>query len=268
MINNCIASVIIPCYNAEKTILDSLDSINIQDVNLQIIIINDGSTDSTLEIIKNYKFDQKHQVEIINRCNKGFLYSLYEGITLSKCSYIARIDADDVWCENHINLLLNEFYSHKNLVLVGTAAYIINDNNHIIDSYVPPKRHREIIKYLHKDNPFVHSSIMFKKESYDKTCGYLIGNNEESKHIADYNLWFELSKIGECKNIENKNIYYRVSKHSMSRTINKITNYKARYKTMKKVSLYYNSYYLYSILHLSIVYLKIIYFSLKQKIYE
>lgn len=250
-------SVVLACYNGEKTLEKTLQSINNQKYNIELIFIDDGSKDSSLEIFKKYKFSENCQTRLITRENKGFLYSLDEGIKLSSGDFIARIDSDDIWLENHLLLIMNEFDKDDDLVLVGTQGLEIDDKEKTIGELNVPIGVSNIIKYLHKDSPFIHSSVVFKKEAYEKTPGYLIGDSISAMHISDYNLWFELSKIGKVKNLTARTILYRVSPNSMSRKISKIINYKARYLIMKKVNSYYKKYSFFSFIEILKVKLRI-----------
>ncbi len=252
-------SIVLPCYNAENTILDTLNSI-VQQIykNFELIIINDGSTDKSLEIIKDFVLKNNIANKIISRKNKGFLYSLHEGIMNAKGKYIARIDADDLWKPNHLNLIKKEFDQNVNLVLVGSNAIYIDENMKELRKSHQPETKEDIIKHMMNDSAFIHSSVVFKKEAYMKTPGYLIGKDEASKHIADYNLWFELSKIGDCKNIKIHTVLYRVLENSMSRQLDKCINYQSRLKIMKKVYKYYEKYHINYIINRIKIQLRII----------
>lgn len=257
-------SVVLPCYNGEKTIEDCLKSINKQNCKLELVFIDDGSSDQSINILRNFKFRENCTVKIISRENKGFLFSLDEGINLATGNYIARIDSDDIWFDNHLDLIMNEFNNDKSLVLVGSQAVKIDDNSVEIGSYNVPYSHNDIIKQLHSDSSFIHSSVVFKKSAYQKTQGYLIGKDVISMHIADYNLWFELSKLGRIMNLSNQTLYYRISNQSMSRKMSKLINYKARYSIMKKVHDYYRTYFFYSVMQKIKVKLRILqYYFLK-----
>lgn len=239
-------SVVLPCCNGEKTLEKTLQSINNQNCNLELIFVDDGSTDSTLEIFKNYKFSKNCSTRLITRENRGFLYSLDEGIKLASGDFIARIDSDDIWLENHLILIMKEFDKDDSIVLIGTQGFEIDEKEIMLGEFNVPVGVSNIIKYLHKDSPFIHSSVVFKKEAYEKTSGYLIGDSISAMHISDYNLWFELSKIGKIINLTERTLLYRVSPSSMSRTINKIVNYKSRCSVMKNVNSYYKKYFFYS----------------------
>ena len=88
-------TVILPCYNSEKYIYQSITSILNQTFkNFKLIIINDGSTDNTLKIIKSFK-DKRIKL-INNKGNKGLIYSLNKGISQANSIYLARMDGDDI----------------------------------------------------------------------------------------------------------------------------------------------------------------------------
>ncbi|MBO5631699.1 MAG: glycosyltransferase family 2 protein [Aeriscardovia sp.] len=221
-------SVVLPCFNAEKTIIETLTSINNQTLStFEVIIINDGSEDKTLDLLEKFQFRDKINKVIISRPNKGFLYSLSEGIERSAGDIIARIDSDDIWSQNHLEMLISKM-KYENLVLVGSNAYIIDSKGNEIGSTDLPTEDRDIRRQLLKDNMFVHSAVLFNKNAYLKTIGYLCGHDEKSMHIADYNLWVELSSIGKVGNVKDLTVKYRYQETSMSRTVNRVNNYKAR----------------------------------------
>jgi len=233
-------SIILPCYNAQSTIQDTLNSILNQTYqNFELICINDGSKDNTLDILNNYYKNSQITMKIISRENKGFLKSLDEGIRISSGEFIARIDSDDIWKPDHLEKIIDEFNTNNKLVLCGSNAEYIDINNNIIGVSNQPTN---IIKYLMKDSPYIHSSVVFKSSIYIKTSGYLIGDDEGSKHIADYNLWLELSKFGECINLRDQTLKYRILDNSMSRTINRCVNYKSRLLVMKKTYKFYKKF--------------------------
>ena len=235
-------SVILPCYNNAGTLYKCLESINNQELNFELIFVNDGSIDESLTIFHDFKFNNNISVKIINRENKGFLTSLNEAITLSSGEYISRIDADDLWTSNHLKSILKEFKKNPEYVLIGSQCILINDFNLVIGYSDLPTNHNRLIKFFHKDNPFIHSSVVFKRQIYLKTGGYYKANDPFFSHIADFNLWFEFSKYGLCKNLKQKSVYYRVSEKSMSRSINIVANLKSRLYVISKVNDFYKSY--------------------------
>lgn len=261
-------SVVLPCYNGADTLQETLDSINIQSYPVfECVIINDGSKDSTIHIINNYKFRKGISKIVIDRENKGFLASLEEGIEKSSGFLIARIDADDLWSVDHLQSIVNCFRNDEELVLVGTNALVIDDSGNVITKTTLPLSNRDIRRYLLKDNAFVHSSVVFRRDAYYKTSGYLCGSGEFYKHISDYNLWTELSLIGKVCNLKTESVSYRFLENSMSRTINKAINYKARRYVMCKAYKGIHLNFFYFLINLIKVDLKIIYYETRDFIH-
>ena len=236
-------SIVLTCYNGENTIFETLDSINKQSLeNFELVVIDDGSIDRTPEIIRNFNFRKDISVNFISRPNKGSLPSLSEGVDAAKGTYIARIDHDDLWTSNHLESLWSAFESNPNLVLVGTQAVVFDSNYNILKKTRLPLTHENIIRAFMHDNPFVHSSVMFKKDAYYKTSGYLCGNDEESTQIADYNLWIELACHGQVMNLDEYSVKYRYQQVSLSRNIKKRKNYKSRLYVMRKAHSLFDRY--------------------------
>lgn len=112
-----ILSIIIPVYNVEKFIFTTLQSVfnNLQK-NIEVIIINDGSHDTSLEIITDYikklSSDKKVYVNIINQKNEGISYTRNKGISLAKGDYIAFLDSDDVLAQNYFDRIIPILKNH------------------------------------------------------------------------------------------------------------------------------------------------------------
>lgn len=258
-------SVVLPAYNAASTIKETLVSINEQDYDkeFELVIVNDGSKDSTLEIIKTFHFNDHIRLKIISRENKGFIYSLTEAIDNSQGNIIARIDSDDVWNSNHLSLIAEYFIKQPNLVLIGSNAIVIDKEGHFIRKTKCFLEDKQLRKELCHDNPFVHSSVLFKKDAYQKTCGYKCGKGYFFEQIADYNLWFELSKYGQIKNVPEYTLKYRFLQSSMSRNIDYTSNYLSRIYMEKKVWRYYKKNTLFFLKSLLLSYAKLSYLKLR-----
>ena len=220
-------SIILPVYNAEKTIEETLQSIKNQDyTDYELVIINDGSNDNTLELIKKFIINHESiDVKLISRSNKGFMFSLEEGIQLSKNRLIARIDSDDVWESNHLSTMMKCFRSNHGLVLAGSNAKLIDISGKVIGSLKMPQN---IEKAMLLDNPLIHSSVVFDKNAYYKTNGYLRERSDVNDIFADYRLWLEFLSIGKCVNSGIQTLRYRFLESSMSRMISKLPYYRGR----------------------------------------
>ncbi|HEQ1859759.1 TPA: glycosyltransferase family 2 protein [Providencia alcalifaciens] len=160
MKNNILLSLIIPVYNAEKYLKECLDSVFSQSENsLEIIIINDGSTDSSQSILNQYK--EKYDFILITTINQGVAACRNLGISLSSGNYIAFLDSDDVWCDG----AYKEFKS------------IIKSNNSI-DCII--FNYREI----KNGNEISEKNLNITNVSYNKN------NMKEKINIAKQSHWF------------------------------------------------------------------------------
>jgi len=209
-----IISVVMPVYNAEEYLDEAIRSIlNQTYTNFEFIIINDGSTDSSLEIIQKHQASDE-RIVLIDRENKGIISSLNEGIEKSQGKYIARMDADDINLparfEKQIQLIEKD-----NLDVCGCHYFLINENGTYIDSTILPLKENNFLNYLSITTPFCHPTVMIRKE-------FMITNNiyygdSEYKTAEDYALWisfFENNAI--FGNVNDFLFKYREYEQSLS----------------------------------------------------
>ncbi len=186
-----LVSVIIPAYNAEKTIIACLDSVCLQTYSdLEIIVVNDGSTDQTAEFLEIYQ--KKHnsiRLQILNQNNAGPSAARNYGISKAKGEFIAFLDADDRWVSNKIECQLNVFRIDNNIGLVGGLISIGHQMNN--DSTFEIKNIG--LKKLLFKNYFMTSSVVCRREILLK-----IKFNPLQKYAEDYRLWLEIA----AKNIK------------------------------------------------------------------
>lgn len=126
------ATVIIPCYNVEHYVAECLDSMLNQNTsyNVEIITIDDGSTDSTAEILRQYS-TRMTNFRIISQCNKGFSGARNTGIREARGKYLIFIDSDDYVTSDYIDCLLKKAFS-KDVDIVATGYYTFNNDHKII----------------------------------------------------------------------------------------------------------------------------------------
>lgn len=202
-------SVVIPTFNNEKTIVESVQSVlNQTHKNLEVIVVNDGSNDKTLEMIQNH-FGNDSRVHILNNIHKGISQSLIDGIDASKYNYIARQDGDDVWLPFHLELLLYEFHKNNNLDLVSSK--VITDSK-AIENLTTFNRNKEkdffgesLWTMLAYKNCINHPTVLFKKEAYYKAGGY----NPKHNGFEDWELWFRLINKNNTLVINIGTVLYR-----------------------------------------------------------
>ncbi|MEI7620362.1 MAG: glycosyltransferase [Candidatus Falkowbacteria bacterium] len=232
-------SIILPVYNAAAYVAGAVKSVlNQSFADFELVIINDGSTDNSLEIVKGFKDDRIKIVE--NEINLGLQLTLNKGLKLSRSEYIARIDADDEWIgvdklKEQVDFLDN----NKSCVLIGTGASVINESGEEIYQVSLPRTDKEIRQKMLKANQFFHSSIMMRVSALDKVGFY--NEDADSKHIEDYDLWLRLGKIGEFYNLPIVALRYRDIGSSVSRQ-NVIGQLKKNIRLIKKYRYDYPGY--------------------------
>jgi len=196
MVKNPEVTVLMSVYNGEKYLRESIDSILNQTFkDFEFLIINDGSTDKTAEILKSYS---DPRIEIMNNPkNIGLAKSLNKGLKIAKGKYIARQDADDISLFNRLEIESEFLDTHQEIGLVGTWFTVICDNGDEMINRCPNTKNALIKKTLLKKNQFAHGSVMFRKKCIEKT-GFYRG---EFKLSQDYDFWLRISENYKVANI-------------------------------------------------------------------
>lgn len=231
-------SVILPVYNGEKYLREAIDSIlNQTFINYEFIIVNDGSMDKSLDIIRSYKYEQ---IKLINQKNTGLAKALNNGIKLAKGRYIARMDQDDVSATGRLQMQFDFLENNPECVVVGSNAKLIDMNGNYLYTSSQALSCYDIKKIL-PSSPFFHSSTMFRKKTWSKSGGYY---EKIKHHFEDMILWNNMAELGQLRNIENPLIEYRLVPTAMTNRslkansiMHKICNNILKTRTIKKSDL-------------------------------
>ncbi len=182
-------SVVISCYNAQSTIIAAMDSLIDQSLRqIEIIVIDDASTDNTLDILNQYASKDARITILTNQVNRGLSYSLNRGIDATKSDIIARMDADDV---SHLNRLKKQYdymIAHPDIDILGSGVRYKDEQGHHIKDQILPSNHEEIIKRLFKKTLVFHPTIMIKKSVYQQYGNY----DENLRWAEDSDLWYRI----------------------------------------------------------------------------
>jgi len=185
-------SIIIPCYNLGKYISECLDSILAQTfTQWEAIVINDGSTDNSLKIIKRYI--KKHsQIRLINQDNQGVVAARNKGILQAKGKFIYPLDGDDKIAPRCLENLYKAIQDKKgDIITTGAYKFGIKNGELVLPI---PNRHNMCVQ-----NCLVNSAL-FRKSDFIKSGGY---DHAFDKGLEDYDLW--------CNMIFNHNLHiYRI----------------------------------------------------------
>jgi len=219
----CMISVIMPVYNADKYLQESIESVLAQSYeNYEFIIIDDGSTDRSMDIIKKFKDSRIKCVS--NEKNSGIVYTLNKGLSISNGEFIARIDADDICCIDRFETQVAFLIKKKDIGLCSGHVIKINAFGEEMGKVKFPISNEACnLKFLF-GNPIAHPASMFRKNLALKVGGYTAG----SEPAEDFDLWLKLSSITKIENIDKVLIYYRVHANNYStikkeKYVNKLT---------------------------------------------
>ena len=181
-------SVVMPVYNAEAYLRDSIESVLNQTLtDFEFIIINDGSTDNSKAIIQEYS---DNRIKLIEN-NHNYIESLNKGMKLSKALYIARMDADDRSHKKRLEREITYLKKNPQIAFVGCASWLLEG-----DQIWGIRRMKE--KPTRQDflwgNPFMHPTICIRKTVLEEVGGYYV--SRETRRLEDYDLFMRLYEKG------------------------------------------------------------------------
>ncbi|MCC8146273.1 MAG: glycosyltransferase [Bacteroidales bacterium] len=225
-------SVVMPVYNANPEFLvEAIDSVLKQSFpNFEFIIVDDGSTDSTVSYIEKYN---DPRIRLIKN-KHDYIDSLNRGINEARGRYIARMDADDVMMPDRLLTQYDYMEGHQNIDFCGSWVEFFGNQNHILRTII---NHKEIKSNLLLHSSLVHPSVMFRDSVYKNNKNlYSYGY----PCAEDYKLWVDLIKANfRCANIPMVLLRYRRSNKQQT-----VVNYKASLTSGKKIQLEYIDYFL------------------------
>jgi len=202
-------TVLMSVYNGEKYLREAVESILNQTFSdFEFLIIDDASTDSSLEILQSY--DDPRIKIIRNIENLGLTKSLNIGIRLAKREYIARMDADDISLPERFERQITFLLNHPDIALAGTFYQNIDHEGNIFGTcnLLLKPRYQDFIK----GNCIIHGSVMVRSEVMVTISGY----NELIKKCQDYALWLQLAKEYQLCNIPDVLYKLRIHENSVS----------------------------------------------------
>lgn len=181
-------SVILPIYNAEDFITDSINSILNQSFrDFELILIDDASSDRTPQLLTRISDPRIRRVR--HDENRGLIASLNEGLQFARGSFIARMDHDDIALPDRFSQQLNFLELHQSIGVIGTGYRLIDSAGLVGLTYRPPKTHEEINWAMSFLCPLAHPTVMVRREILISNGGY----SESAAFAEDYDLWERLS---------------------------------------------------------------------------
>lgn len=213
-------SVVVPVYNAEKYVLETLTAIANQTYPyFEAIIVDDGSVDNSAELVQRF-CQTDNRFRLIQKHNEGEGAARDTAIRQAHGEWIALCDADDVWVTEKLQkqvefIVSNEHRLPEPLVAVGTAGYHINARGKVVGRFETILHTVDAFlewRAAHRCMFMLNSSVLFRKTVYTSIGGY----DRENKAAPDVDLWTRMSALGLLLNIPEVLTYYRVHGASLS----------------------------------------------------
>lgn len=194
-------SILLPTYNGARFIARAVENAKKQTFrDFELLVIDDGSTDATPEIIKKLSQRDVRIRYIRNEKNLGIQRALNRGLREALGEYIARLDDDDVWLDEEKLKSQVEFLdSHPDYVLLGTGAIVVDEAGQELFRFLGPETDERIRNAILRKNCFTHSTVMFRRGVVMALGGY--AEDERSRHVEDYDLWLRLGAQGLLANL-------------------------------------------------------------------
>jgi glycosyltransferase involved in cell wall biosynthesis len=176
---------------------------------LELIVIDDGSTDATPDVLASLR-DSRLRVE--RRERQGLTRALIRTLELARAPLVARLDADDLALPERLARQREYLVAHPDVGLLGTGAREVDPSGREVAIVRPPVDDPAIRRALIRVNPFVHSSVMVRRDALDRAGGY-----DASFPVAqDYDLWMRLSRVTRLANLPEPLVVRRLTSGRVS----------------------------------------------------
>jgi len=214
MIAEPLVSVVMPVHNAEKYLERAIKSILGQTYQtFEFIIIDDGSTDSSGEIIAEFeRLDSRIHV-IRFPTNQGLVSALNYGLEIAQGDYIARMDADDISLPDRFSKQVEFMGSHPEIGLLGCGMRYMQEDGTLRNIPLVIRSDLLIRWYILFENPFFHPTVMLRRSVIEK---FVLCYNPSALHVEDYELWCRMLLHTKGENLADVLLYYRLHPSSVS----------------------------------------------------
>jgi len=218
--NNCPSmnaptiSVLMSCYNGSRWLAQAIESVLAQTIMArELILVDDGSQDATLEIIRSYA-QRYEQILAVPKPNTGLADSLNVGLAKASGTWVARLDQDDIAEPERLERQLAYVQANPAVVLLGTGSLEIDANERPVKRNFYPATHKGLVNNLERLKRFFpHSSAFYRADLARQVGGY----NRRIHRCEDWRLWLELSLRGEIACLPE--CLVRIRKHPMQMSL-------------------------------------------------
>lgn len=213
-----LVSVVVPVFNDQDTITKTLESIFSQDYkNIEVILINDGSTDNTATILEQYK----NILKIITQTNSGSAVARNQGIKNAVGKYIAFIDADDLWVPWKISTQVRYLENHPDIGMVFNSWIELHDESDELPITPPQLQQLDVIEEENSGwiytrllmECIVHTSSVVILKSICDQAGYF---DRKLRRGQDYDYWLRVSQLTKINKLKSVLSAYRIHSNSIT----------------------------------------------------
>jgi hypothetical protein len=207
-----VVSIVMSVFNGQAFLSEAIESIRSQTFsNYEFVVINDGSTDKTAEILSAYASSDA-RMHIIHHENKGRAASLNIGIGLAKGNYIARMDADDISLPHRLEAQVDFMDRNPSVGVLGGAVEVIRSAGHVLTTFQPPVQDSDIKSKMLHGNPMWHPTVVMRKEVVLAAGGY----RKPLLDADDYDLFLRMGERSQLANLSKLVLQYRIHANQVS----------------------------------------------------
>lgn len=219
-------SVVMPVFNTDRYVAAAIESILSQTFDdFELVIIDDGSTDDSLRIIKKYA-ERDQRIRFFSRENRGLSRTRNELLAHSLGEYIAPMDSDDIALPDRLKLQVEALGDLPDVVCIGGAYQIMDDAGRLLVKYFAmPETDAEIQKLQLAGHCALHQPcVMFRR-----SMALMVGGYDESlRYCEDFDLWLRLGEVGRLMNLKQAVLKYRILSTSASAEYREVAERAAR----------------------------------------
>lgn len=204
-------SILVLSYNREKYIATAIDSVLAQTyTNFELVIIDDGSTDNTAEVLA--KYTDPRIKKILHTTNAGLHARRAESLTYATGKYVAVLDSDDIWTDpTKLEQQVDYLEAHPTCALVGTFITLCDPAGQTIGRNRYHTTDSDIRRNILRRNQFTHSSVLMRASSLQAVAGY-----RDTGLAEDLDLFLQLGMVGTFANLPEYMTAYRIHTESFN----------------------------------------------------
>jgi len=197
-------------YNGQEHLREAVDSVLGQTfTDFEFLIVDDGSTDHTLEILRSY---DDARIRLIVQENRGLVDSLNRALEEAKSEYVARMDADDVSLPERFSSQIAFLDAHPEVGILGTAVVYIDRGGEVVGSWHVPTLPGEIGWQLFFGTCLAHPSVMMRRELVLELGSY----DGDALYAEDYDLWARAVSLAGLANLDSELLQRRAWEESVT----------------------------------------------------